>query len=143
MTRYVFVGAGAIGSALGGLLAQRGSSVLLVARGAHAAAMATGGLTLRCPDGTSTLRVPVATGPDGVRLTVDDVLVLTTKTHQAEAAVEQWADVPVHDHAGAVMRQRRRAAADLHRAERRRRMKRSRCAPSTGSSACACGSRRC
>ncbi len=102
MTRYVFVGAGAIGSALGGLLAQRGRSVLLVARGAHATAMATGGLTLRCPDGTSTLRVPVATGPGGVRLTVDDVLVLTTKTHQAEAAVEQWADVPVHDHAGAV-----------------------------------------
>jgi 2-dehydropantoate 2-reductase len=102
MTRYVFVGAGAIGSALGGLLAQRGSTVLLVARGAHAAAMAADGLTLRCPDGTSTIRVPVVTGPEDVRLTVDDVLVLTTKTHQAEAAVEQWADVPVHDHAGAV-----------------------------------------
>ncbi|MFJ1761921.1 ketopantoate reductase family protein [Amycolatopsis sp. NPDC088138] len=102
MTRYVFVGAGAIGSALGGLLARRGTSVLLVARGAHAAAMAAGGLTLRCPDGTSTIRVPVVTGPADARLTVDDVLVLTTKTHQAEAAVEQWADVPVHDHGGAV-----------------------------------------
>ncbi|MDT7804420.1 MAG: 2-dehydropantoate 2-reductase [Actinomycetota bacterium] len=103
MTRYVFVGAGAIGSALGGLLAQQGTSVLLVARGAHAAAMAAGGLTLRCPDGTSTIRVPVVTGPADARLTADDVLVLTTKTHQAEAAVEQWADVPVHDHAGAVV----------------------------------------
>jgi hypothetical protein len=29
-----------------------------------------------------------------VKLTVDDVLVLTTKTQQAQAAIEQWMEVP-------------------------------------------------
>ncbi|WP_028936424.1 ketopantoate reductase family protein [Pseudonocardia spinosispora] len=101
--RFVFVGAGAIGSAVGGLLAQRGSDVLLVARGEHARSMMAGGLTVRCPDTRWTLPVTTVTGPDHAHLTVDDVLVLTTKTHQAEAAVEQWADVPVHDRTGAVV----------------------------------------
>lgn len=52
MTRYVFIGAGAVGSGLGGLLAQRGSDVLLVARGEHARAMIEHGLTVRCADAT-------------------------------------------------------------------------------------------
>jgi 2-dehydropantoate 2-reductase len=33
--RYVIVGAGAIGAAMGGLLADVGRDVVLVARGAH------------------------------------------------------------------------------------------------------------
>ena len=100
--RYVFVGAGAVGSALGGLLAQRGSDVLLVARGDHGRAMIDNGLTVRCPDTTFTLPVPVVTAPEQARLRVDDVLVLTTKTQQAEAAVNEWADVPVHGRDGTV-----------------------------------------
>jgi 2-dehydropantoate 2-reductase len=95
MTRYVFIGAGAIGSAVGGLLAQQGTEVLLVARGDHARAMIADGLTLRCPDTTITVPAPTVTGPEDVRLTTDDVLVLSTKSHQAEAAVHVWADVPV------------------------------------------------
>ncbi|WP_148309694.1 ketopantoate reductase family protein [Kutzneria albida] len=101
--RFVFLGAGAIGSALGGLLAQRGSEVLLIARGDHARSVMANGVTVRCPDTRSTVHVPTVTGPDQVRLTDRDVLVLTTKTHQAEAAVEQWADVPVHDRDGTVL----------------------------------------
>ncbi|QGN33777.1 ketopantoate reductase family protein [Microlunatus sp. Gsoil 973] len=97
MTRYVVVGAGAIGGAVGGLLARAGSEVLLIARGDHGRAMIDNGLTLRCPDGTFTVDAPAATGPDNVRLRVDDVLVLATKTHQAESAINQWADVPVFD----------------------------------------------
>lgn len=100
MTRYVFIGAGAIGSAVGGLLAAQGTDVLLVARGDHGRAMAADGLVLRTPDSTITVRPPTVAGPDGVRLRPDDVLVLTTKTHQAEAAIDQWADVPVDDPAG-------------------------------------------
>jgi len=102
VTRYVFVGAGAVGSALGGLLAQNGTAVLLVARGDHARAMTDHGLTVRCPDTILTVPVPVVTTPDQARLTLDDVLVLTTKTHQAEAAINEWADVPVHGNDGAV-----------------------------------------
>lgn len=97
MTRYVIIGAGAIGGAVGGLLAHAGSEVLLVARGDHGRTMIEKGLTLRCPDVTFTVPAPTVTGPDGVRLRVDDVLVLATKTHQADAAINQWADVEVYD----------------------------------------------
>jgi 2-dehydropantoate 2-reductase len=102
VTRYIFIGAGAIGSALAGLLARQDHEVLAVARGDHATAMVDKGLRLRCPDTDFTVPVATVTGPDSVKLTVDDLLVLTTKTQQAQAAIEQWADVPVHDHAGAV-----------------------------------------
>lgn len=102
MTRYVFIGAGAVGSALGGLLAQQYDEVLLVARGDHARAMAEHGLTLRLPETSFTASVPVVTAPDQARLTLDDVLVLTTKTHQAETAVGEWAEVPAYGRDGTV-----------------------------------------
>ncbi|WP_375486074.1 FAD-dependent monooxygenase [uncultured Jatrophihabitans sp.] len=102
--RYVLIGAGAVGSALGGLLAHDGhADVLLVGRGDHARSMLDHGLTVRCPDTTFTVSVPVTTSSDHVELSVDDVLVLTTKTHQAEAALTEWADVPVRDIAGEVV----------------------------------------
>lgn len=103
VARYVFVGAGAVGSGLGGLLARAGDEVLLVARGDHQREMATNGLRVRCPDTASTVRVTSVTGPEDVRLTPSDVLVLTTETQQAEAALAQWADVPVHDAGGRVL----------------------------------------
>jgi 2-dehydropantoate 2-reductase len=102
VTRYVFVGAGAVGSALGGFLAQQGSEVLLVARGDHGRAMIKNGLTVRCPDTTLNMPVPVVTAPDQTRLTVNDVLVLTTKTQHAEFAINEWTDVPVHGRDGTV-----------------------------------------
>lgn len=95
--RYVIIGAGAIGSGVGGLLHEQGTSVLLVGRGAHLEAMRTDGLLVRTPDGVLTGHPEVAAGPDEVELTVDDVLVLTTKTHQAPAALADWADAPVRD----------------------------------------------
>jgi 2-dehydropantoate 2-reductase len=100
MRRYVFIGAGAIGSAVGGLLTRHDVPVLLVARGAHAEAVAGGGLTVRCPDDRFSVRPPTVTGPEQARLGTADVLVLCTKTPQATAALDQWADVPVHDPAG-------------------------------------------
>jgi 2-dehydropantoate 2-reductase len=53
--------------------------------------------------------VPVVTAPEQAHLSVDDVLVLATKTQQAEAAVGEWADVPVHGPDGRVAG----SAADL------------------------------
>jgi 2-dehydropantoate 2-reductase len=95
--RYVIIGAGAIGSGVGGVLADAGARVLLVARGEHLGAMREAGLTVRMPDRTITCRPDVAGGPDEVELRSDDVLVLTTKTHQAAAALSAWADAPVHE----------------------------------------------
>ena len=97
MTRYVFIGAGAIGSGLGGCLARSGSSAVLVARPAHVEAVNAKGLRLRTPDFDERVEVAAVTGPDQLRLRPDDVLVLTTKTHQATAALAQWADAEVYD----------------------------------------------
>ncbi|AFM15653.1 ketopantoate reductase [Mycolicibacterium chubuense NBB4] len=95
MTRYIVVGAGAVGGTVGGTLARSGADVVLIARGAHARALADSGLLLRTPDGAFEIPVSSAAGPSDVRLTTADVLVFATKTHQLEAALQEWADQPV------------------------------------------------
>ena len=95
VARYLIIGAGAVGGAIGGRLALAGRDVVLVARGAHLAALQTDGLRLRTPDEDVTLAVTAVAGPAEVQLTADDVLVLATKTQQAEAALVAWADAPV------------------------------------------------
>lgn len=98
MSRYVIVGAGAIGGCLGGRIAQNtGNPPLLVARGANGEAIRSEGLLLRDPDRTARVRVPVAAGPDEAQLRTDDVLVFATKTHQLQAALMEWVDQPVRD----------------------------------------------
>lgn len=96
MTRYIIIGAGAIGGTLAARLTQHHIDVVAVARGAHGEAIATDGLTLSSPDDTVTVHPPVAATPSDVRLTPSDVLVLAVKTQQAGAALAEWADVPVH-----------------------------------------------
>lgn len=94
--RYVVIGAGAIGGVLAARLAQRSPHPpVLVARGDNARAVAASGLRLRSPDDDVTVDVDLATGPDDVTLRPDDVLVLATKTHQAQAALLEWVDRPV------------------------------------------------
>ena len=94
--RYVIIGAGAIGGAIGGRLHQAGRPVVLVARGQHLTALRAEGLRLRTPDEDVRLAVPVVAGPDELELTPDDVLIFATKTQQVDAALRTWADVDVH-----------------------------------------------
>ncbi|AMM19242.1 hypothetical protein AX769_02710 [Frondihabitans sp. PAMC 28766] len=94
--RYVIIGAGAIGGTLGGRLAQHSTNPpLLIARSAHGEAIAADGLRLRSPDSDDRISVAVAASPDDVRLEVDDVLVIATKTQAVEAALLEWVDRPV------------------------------------------------
>jgi 2-dehydropantoate 2-reductase len=93
--RYIVIGAGAIGGTIGGKLAASGHEVVLVARGAHLDALRAKGLTLATPDGTSTLDIPVVAGPAEVSLREDDVLILATKTQDAEPLLTEWAWQPV------------------------------------------------
>ena len=51
--RFVVLGAGAVGGAVGGRLAQHGHQVVLIARGAHCEAIQRNGLTLESPDGAA------------------------------------------------------------------------------------------
>lgn len=93
--RYVVIGGGAVGGALVAQLVPAGHEVVLVARGEHGRAIADRGLVVRRPHGVDVVRVPVAAGPEGVDLRADDVLVLTVKTQDAEAALAGWAWRPV------------------------------------------------
>ena len=97
MTRYVIIGAGAIGGALGARLAQAGRDAVLVARGDHLRALQSSGLRLRTPEEDVTVPVHAVGGPDELELRVDDVLVLATKTQQAPDALTAWSDAPVHE----------------------------------------------
>lgn len=93
--RYVVIGGGAVGGALAAQLVPAGHDVVLVARGEHGRAVAEHGLVVRRPGGVDVVRVPVAAGPDEVSLRPDDVLLLTVKTQDAEAALAAWAWQPV------------------------------------------------
>ncbi|WP_338701710.1 2-dehydropantoate 2-reductase N-terminal domain-containing protein [Streptomyces sp. Q6] len=94
--RYVIIGAGAVGGAIGGRLAQSGQDVVLVARGAQYEALREHGLVLRTPDGEHTHRPPVVDGPEALgELRADDVLVLCVKTQDSAAALAAWGPRPV------------------------------------------------
>ncbi len=95
MTRYIVVGAGAIGGAIGGQLTLAGRDAVLIARGDHLAALRADGLRLRTPDDDRIVPVAAAADPDDLTLTPDDVLVLTVKTHQVSDLLPVWADAPV------------------------------------------------
>jgi 2-dehydropantoate 2-reductase len=93
--RYIIIGAGAVGGAIGGLLFEAGQRVVLVARGAHLTELREHGLRLVTPGRDRRLPVSVAAGPAEVELQADDVLVLAVKTQHSEAALSAWADRPV------------------------------------------------
>ena len=93
--RYIVIGAGAIGGTIGGLLSASGHEVVLVARGHHLDALKARGLRLATPDGTSTLDIPATGGPGELSLREDDVLLLATKTQDAEPLLTEWAWQPV------------------------------------------------
>ncbi|WP_328536040.1 ketopantoate reductase family protein [Streptomyces sp. NBC_00344] len=93
--RYIIIGAGAVGGAIGGRLAESGNDVVLVARGAHYRALREGGLRLVTPQGARTHHLPVADRPGAVDLRADDVLVLAVKTQDSVAALDAWAPRPV------------------------------------------------
>ena len=100
--RYVVIGAGAIGGALGGMLARAGVPAVLVARGRHAEVLAADGIVLRTPDGTFRTAVTTVFGAAEVRLTERDVLVFATQTQQLDAALQDWVDQPVHGSHGTI-----------------------------------------
>jgi len=95
VARYIIVGAGAIGGGIGARLHQAGHAVTLVARGEHLQALQRDGLRLRTPEEDVTLPVPAVGGPAELDLQPDDVLVLSTKTHQAQSALAEWCDIEV------------------------------------------------
>ena len=95
MSRYVIVGAGAVGASIAAQLQLGGVETVLVARGAHLDALREHGLRYVRPGGETVVRLPVAGGPAEVELRDDDVLVFATKSQDTPAAVREWAGRPV------------------------------------------------
>lgn len=84
-----------MGSVIGGRIFERrdvhGHDVALVARGAHHDAVSKRGLTIHSPQGTSRLQVPVVDRVARLELTSDDIVILSTKTQDSLAALEDLA----------------------------------------------------
>jgi 2-dehydropantoate 2-reductase len=89
--RYVILGAGAVGCAIGGRLFEHGREVALVARGTQFAALAARGLELRDPDRTITLPIASFPTPADAGFEDGDVAVLATKTQHSEALLAELA----------------------------------------------------
>lgn len=89
--RYVILGAGAVGGAIGGRLFEHGHDVVLIARGAHEQALRRRGLELADPDRTVILPVPVAANLAAATVGSGDVVILATKTQSSEALLRDLA----------------------------------------------------
>jgi 2-dehydropantoate 2-reductase len=87
--RYIIFGAGAVGGLVGGRLFEHDYDVVLVARGEHERAIASNGLTLASATGVANLGVPVTDRPDKVAWTGDEVVLLSVKSQDTEAALRQ------------------------------------------------------
>jgi 2-dehydropantoate 2-reductase len=92
--RYVIVGAGAIGATIGGLLAESGQEVLLIARGAHLDALRNTGLRLAMPERELHLPLP-AFNLTELELAAGDVLILTVKSQHSAEVLTQLARLPI------------------------------------------------
>jgi 2-dehydropantoate 2-reductase len=98
--RYIIYGAGAVGGVVGGRLFQAGHEVVLICRGAHLDAIRRDGLRLCTPEEDLRLPVPAVAHPRAIAFRPDDVVVLTMKTQDTEAALRDLeaaagSDVPV------------------------------------------------
>jgi 2-dehydropantoate 2-reductase len=85
--RTIVYGAGAIGGAIGGLMQAAGLETVLICRGAQLATIRERGLTLRTPAGTLQADVPAVSHPRELRFRPDDVVMLTMKSQDTEAAL--------------------------------------------------------
>lgn len=95
--RYIIVGAGGIGGAIGGRLAETGREVVLVARGANLAALRENGLRLAIPERVIQVHPPVVESVAELTLTEDDVLLLCVKSQDTAQLLRQIAPLPVGD----------------------------------------------
>ncbi len=95
--RFVVLGAGAIGGAVGARLFQSGHDVTLIARGEHGRALQSG-LVLEAPDESATLPVPTVSDPAQVEWDEGaperTVVLLSVKGQHTDHALTQLAVAP-------------------------------------------------
>jgi 2-dehydropantoate 2-reductase len=92
--RFIMVGAGAIGTAMGGYLAAAGFPSILISRPSHATAIRERGLTLRTAKGIFHPPVEAITSVRDVKWTSDDVLFLTCKSQHTKDLLAELKGAP-------------------------------------------------
>lgn len=102
MTRYIIIGAGAVGASLAAEFETADIPYILVGRGAQIAHIARNGLSYRRPNETRIVRLNAIDTGTPPALRPDDILILTVKAQDVEAATDFWAwrDVEGADPAG-------------------------------------------
>lgn len=97
--RIIIYGVGAIGGVLATALAASGVDVIGIARGARLEAIRTNGLTLRSPDGDMHATFAAVASPTDITFRDDDVILLTVKSQDTVAALNDLRDAGVTDQA--------------------------------------------
>lgn len=85
--RFVVYGVGAIGGTVASALVLSGQDVVGIARGAMLGAIRQRGLLFRTPGSATTARFPCHADPAEIAFTANDVILLTMKTQDTEAAL--------------------------------------------------------
>jgi len=92
--RFVIHGAGAIGSLIGGSLAESDAEVVLISRYAHTAAINRRGLLIKSRDGERVVKnLSAVSHPHAIAPRAGDVVVLTVKSSQTAASVQSLREV--------------------------------------------------
>lgn len=91
--RFVIYGAGAVGGTIGARLHIAGHSVVLIARGENLQALRSRGLTLQTPDAQERLEIATVATPAQAGIGEDDVVFLTMKTQDTQAALRELSAV--------------------------------------------------
>lgn len=99
MTRYVIIGAGAVGASLAAQFEETGTPYVLVGRGAQIKHVREHGLTYQRPSGTRIVRLNAFDTANPPELEEKDVLVLAVKAQDVEDATAFWSRRPVKNKA--------------------------------------------
>ncbi len=92
--RFIIHGAGAIGSLVGGMLAESGSDVTLIAREPHAQTINQRGLEIRSANGHRVVKkLSAVISPDDITPRSGDVVLITVKSSQTSASVQTLREV--------------------------------------------------
>ncbi len=87
--RFIIHGAGAIGSLIGGRLAESGAEVVLIAKSAHVEAVNRSGLLIKSREGERVVNgLSAVTHPRRITPRAGDVVILTVKSSQTAASIQ-------------------------------------------------------
>lgn len=96
--RVVVYGVGAVGGVLAAALTRAGTEVIGIARGAQLEAIRTTGLRMRSPEEDFVARFDCVASPRDIAFRPDDVIFVTMKTQDTEAALDELRSAGVSGH---------------------------------------------